>query len=234
MRGRATRRSVNLDDLLRWPAILTQTVYTPGEVERFLAKVDIRGDGECWPWTGAVNDRGYGQCWISGRMERAHRASYALSVGPIPDGLCVCHHCDVPSCCNPSHLFLGTIADNNADMVAKKRNRAATGDSNGSRTRPDRLARGERHSSRTHPERVARGDRHGSRIHPERCPRGERSGAAKLTESNVLEIRAAVARGEPHRSIAAQFGVSRSNIGYVARGHTWAHVTGDAVSAVTV
>lgn len=90
--------------------------------ERFWAKVDRTGGPEaCWLWSGKVNN-GYGEfCTGGAKWERAHRVAYELVVGPIPAGLCVCHRCDVKLCCRPSHLWLGTRADNNADRDLKGR-----------------------------------------------------------------------------------------------------------------
>lgn len=75
----------------------------------------------CLEWTGSTNARGYGQIKIDGKPIKTHRLAWELANDEIPDGLHVLHHCDVPLCCNPEHLFLGTQADNMADMAAKGR-----------------------------------------------------------------------------------------------------------------
>lgn len=127
----------------------------------------------CWLWN-CCGPYGYGQFTIKpGNSTRAHRASWSLYRGEIPEGAFVLHKCDIRCCVNPDHLFLGTHTENMDDMVSKHRQAA-----------------------------------------------GEKHGCAKLTSSQVLEIRSRYKRGNGV-ALAKEFGVSSSTVHLLVKGKTW-------------
>lgn len=85
----------------------------------------------CWLWSGGCFDTGYGAVWSpGGKVIRAHRVAYELTVGPIPAGMDILHSCDVRRCCRPDHLEAGTRAKNQRDMVIRHRNAPQVGELN--------------------------------------------------------------------------------------------------------
>lgn len=192
--------------------------------KRFWAKVNKTD--RCWLWTGAGGEKGHGVFSWDGRQGGAHRFSWELHKGPIPDGLHVLHNCpdgDNPACVNPAHLWLGTIADNNRDMFAK--GRGAVGDQHPARLRgADYLPHGDDHWMHRHPEKVLRGAAHPFAKNPQLAQRGEKHGQSKLTEPQVREIRRRVAAGESRRSLAFEFGVCPNTVGNIILGRIWREV----------
>lgn len=161
--------------------------------ERFDEKVRIATTG-CWEWIAYRNPCGYGQFGVNGKLMLAHRFSWSHHKGEIPNKMCVLHRCDNPACVNPDHLFLGTMNDNMQDMIAKGRDRKATG------------------------------DKSASRLHPETRCRGENKPAAKLKSVDIPVIRRMISEGMPHRAIASIFKVSKPQISYIKNGQTWSHI----------
>lgn len=163
---------------------------------RFWRFVIKRGPDDCWEWSGSRDKKGYGIIWIGYKLTadrtntRSHRISWILANGTIPAGMYVCHKCDNPPCCNPGHLFIGTQTDNMADMRAK--GRSATGDRNGSRTKPENLVRGEKHPQ------------------------------SKLTNAQINEIRIRYKSGLANQyDLAKEYNVCQPTISAIVAGKYW-------------
>lgn len=153
-------------------------------------------------------DNHYGVTRYQGKKRLAHIVVWEKVHGPVPLGLCVCHHCDIPSCGRLDHLFLGTHQENMDDMARK--GRRASGDRSGARLHPERLARGTRNGRYTHPETTKRGEAHPHRV---------------LTEDYVREIRKIYTLGGvSYQTLGIKYGVSDKSIEAVVRGITWKHV----------
>lgn len=138
----------------------------------------------CAEWTGVTaksngrESHRYGRFTRGARKHLAHRYAYEMAVGPIPEGMEVCHRCDNTLCVNPAHLFLGTHRENMLDAAAK-----------------GRMARISRPK-----------------------PKGEKSPTARLSDAQILDLRARRANGETTVALAAAFGVHSSYVSRVARG----------------
>jgi hypothetical protein len=92
----------------------------PNTEENFYSRI-VESSNGCYEWSGYCKKTGYGWVMFNGRNWLAHRLVWTLKNGPIPVGICVCHKCDNPKCCNVDHLFLGTVLENIEDMIKKGR-----------------------------------------------------------------------------------------------------------------
>jgi hypothetical protein len=104
--------------------LMARAAYVRGSfLARLWAKIDVRGPGECWPWTASLSSTGYGQINQNGKPQRAHRAVLLEAWPFFPHGTSyhACHSCDNKLCCNPAHLYWGTRSDNMRD--SRDRNR---------------------------------------------------------------------------------------------------------------
>jgi len=187
-------------------------------------KVAIRGADDCWPYIGHCNSFGYGLHQHNGKQIRAHRLALYEKSGPAPtDKPFALHSCDNPPCCNPAHLRWGSQADNNADKLSRGRHHHATA---------THCKRGHEFSSEN--TRTTKGKRECltcERIRAEKYIQqaggrrgratGERCGSSKLTREEVVMIHG---DNRPHRAIAADYGVSHTQIGAIKRGVWWPDV----------
>lgn len=108
---------------------------------RIMIGVVKNEESGCWEWKRSSDGWGYGKISIQHKLEKVHRVMFSLANGPIPTGMCVCHKCDNPPCCNPDHLFLGTHADNRRDMIQKGRLSDQSGTLNSQAKINDNIAR---------------------------------------------------------------------------------------------
>lgn len=143
--------------------------------EKFKFLVEPVTESGCWLWLGAIEPQGYAVVnGVNNKRIKMHRYSYQQYKGEIPEGMCICHTCDVRSCVNPDHLFLGSWNDNIQDKVLKKRH-----------------AHGVTHAR------------------------------AKLTEKDVLDIRAA---NQGYKTLAKMYDVDSTTIRDIKLKRTWAHI----------
>jgi len=169
--------------------------------KRFWAQVEKGSGSACWVWRGYLRKDGYGQLQCraaSGMPLYVHRVAWELRNGPPPAGAHVLHRCDTPACVRPGHLFLGTHLDNVQDRVVK--GRTASGDNNGARTCPER-----------NPFVKNGGSGLCGAEHPQ----------ARLTEEQVVQLRARFAAGERRADIAAAFGISVTHVYRIGGGKNW-------------
>lgn len=221
-------------------------VLSRGEVlARFWGKVCITE--KCWEWKAGKMKDGYGRFAVQGKVFPAHRIAYAVANQEDPGDLVVCHQCDNPSCVNPSHLFLGTVADNLNDCLGKGRREPKRGEmgakasmsNEDAKSIRDQFAHGNMSVAelaqaygvhRLTAQRIINGTIYKTAGGPitrgkRRSTAGGRNGRARLTEDLVRTLRNQFAQGKTVLSLSREMGLPESTISNVAKGKTWKSVS---------
>lgn len=207
------------------------------------AKTIINKNG-CWIWQGSLSKWGYGDVRIGpvGQKKHVnvHKAAWLYFKGKVPQGLFVCHRCDVRSCCNPDHLFLGTAKQNQHDMISKGRDKQLRGsECPWSKINEEVVLKilelckkglncaeigKQLNICKKQISDIKRGRRWGHV--------GDRSGIAKikpnkiiLDEDKVRKIKRRFAEGARIRTISLEYGINETTIADIKHGRTWKHVT---------
>jgi len=209
------------------------------------SKTKINNNG-CWKWQGSLSKWGYGDVRIgpvsNKRHVNAHRAAWLYFNESIPSGLFVCHKCDVRSCCNPDHLFLGTAKQNQQDMIKKNRKNVLKGDACPYSKRNEKtvieiiqmLASGANcaevgrrfNIDRRQISDIKRGRRWGH-IGDRTGIKIIRANSVHLDEKTAKEIKLKFKDGARIVDISKEYAISRSTIDDIKKNKTWKHVSCD-------
>lgn len=217
LRDAATSRTISIDEVMALIDECTRLrnekralMCVPGikdlefsdrDVVRFHTRYAVCEETGCWNWKQGFFTNGRPRFAVRKLARQAHRVAYQMLVGPIPDGLLVCHKCDNPPCVNPDHLFLGTHLENMADMAAK-----------------NRRSRGEAHAARMRAAAATRA------AGPVPMRHGQDHEWAHLTEESVLAIRRRFASGESKPALSKHYGVTESHVWRIVTRRSWAHL----------
>jgi len=159
----------------------------------------LKKDG-CWIWIGVVSNAGYGKTRYEKKDISAHRLSYIVFIGSIPDGKNVCHKCDEKRCVNPEHLWLGSQSENIKDCVKKGRFTGTKGFKWTDEVR-------KKMKNRTHADR-----------------KGEKHHLKKLINDDIKEIRRLYDSGINQKELSLRYKVHQSCISNIVRYKSWSHI----------
>ena len=220
-----------------------------GEIDAAEFHSRIQKGVDCWPWKGVTDRQGYGVFTHRGKNYQAHRVSWALKNGPIPEGLCACHKCDNPICVNPDHVFLGTQMDNVRDCWSKGRgykNNWVSGVKNPKAKLNLEKVVEIRKALFSGLKALEVAElfqvtvptiskislfqiwRQPGDPPPQTVPSGSRIGedhpGSVLTDEIVREVRVMLKQGSTQKQITDKFGISKGSVWWIKSGKRWSHV----------